>query len=654
MITEAIPTDDDRRGSIVVDYSEEVLTQWHKWYSDESDSEESDEWEPDEGSSHNPKVRKPCSPREGLDSSAMSVSSGPSNPASEDDGFEGGDHSSDEDYSCAAYKPVARNRRGRRRGGANMRSVTIPTTIASSAVAAAVKIVQRTQSEVALGSRLKPPPLKPILPEDAKPVTKIKVTAKPLMSAGLLKTVKIASIAKPVQPVSAAKIRPKPVSMVRPIQPARSIVLPQQQSSAQTVQYYQVPVQSMAGSSGVLPVQLMSSAPGQSSYQIPAGSLVLLQHPGGQTQYAMLQTLPPGANSRHVSVIMNPGSGVSQTSLPSSSTSTNYGFLSQLDGPKGTRTTRHQSTEQLHADFDSARRHARTQPQPGPPGELVGGVSPQPYPSPPQAMLHDHHATAFAANASSKRVASDTGGGPSKRARGTDASFPLLPMMSLSPPRTSNVALQQSTHSQAWNTPFTRAHSERANPMSWLSSLEGVFHPDNLPAFSSRAGIHDQVGGGCSSITPSTQLADTPAMFCPGTPVLQSVAQLHLPTDYIPPATATTPLVPIAANSGNEGTDQPVGVTDSVAASKRRGRPLSLKGKKASKKVAASAVAGLQTLAESVEPTVSCSYCGGQFLTNGVLKVHVDTTHFPIPVNVRVPFPCHLGMSLSTLVVSVH
>ena len=591
LIYEAVPTDEDRHKSLVVDYSEEILTQWHKWYSDESESEESDEWEPEEGSSYYyTKGRLPRSPREGLDSSAMSVSSGPSNPVSEEDDLEGGDHSSDEDYSCTSYKPVARNRRGRRRGGSNARNVSAATSaITSSAVAAAVKIVQRTPLEVGgtpSYSRLKPPPLKPIPPEESKiDSTKIKVAAKPLSSTSVFNTVKIASIAKPVQPVSVCKAKTKPVTLVKQAQPAHSIVLPQQQQqqqtgSTQTVQYYQVPVQSMAATSGVIPMQVMSSVPGhQAAYQIPAGSLVLLQHPGGQAQYAMLQTVPAGAASRHVSVIMNPASGTDQTATAAvpSAAPTNYSFITQLDGPKSTRYYRPRSTKQLRADFEAARRQAHPLPSSsGPSQDPVEEIRLEPHSDFTSQTLTVGHTAVL--DSFGPGVSLGISGGPSGTAQGTHGSFLPLPSIPMSLPQALPIFSQQSILSCDWSERFASACSGEVGSADWLTSVEDQCFRDVMPSPSSCAAtasstshaLPGQLARGFSPVTATGQPADPVAALCAG--ALPGATDQLMPTGCPPPPSAIASSIFVAGNSNNNGNEQATVSTGRSRKGKKRAR----------------------------------------------------------------------------------
>lgn len=228
----------------------EILTEWHKWYSDSdsSTSDEEEENEEDKGIG-----------KEGRTSAAITkIDSDFSSSTSEDD-------PSDEDYRGSSM-PSSRGRGGRGRGRPRGTK-------------------GRGKGKDILSSQ--PPPLK-------SDVTKL--TAKPIPPSSVNSKVSTTANA-PIPKLISAKPKPSNINHKQKlISPdVGQKVLLKTQGPGNYVQYLQVPVQSLPPN--LVPVQLISNA--TTNIQLPTGSggLLLLQQSGSQS----LTRTP-----QRVSVIMNP------------------------------------------------------------------------------------------------------------------------------------------------------------------------------------------------------------------------------------------------------------------------------------------------------------------------------------------------------------
>ena len=317
IITDDIPTDTNEHSSFIVDYPEELLTSWHRWYSsDESDGEE--DWrEHLPWSTHSPVQSAPLA----------SLSDHSSSSASDD--------SSDEDYSFSKVSKKVGKGRGR---GKKMDKE-----------GAAVRRVPGVQPVKIVTPQ--PPPLRPVT-DSIAPIPKVP----PLLSS-LPRTTKDLSPAKKVQeprppPTThvkrEVKVAPRPVSHT-PVTTATGVV-----------QYYPIQVQNVPN---LVPMQLVGSGAqavqsNNVSYQMAqtqSGKLVLLPQSGTQSPQYAIQSSSSGTPQR-VSVIMNPGAVVYTTQ---GHTSSARGYITQLDGPPGGTRKRKgktkQSKEELKKKFEAAR-----------------------------------------------------------------------------------------------------------------------------------------------------------------------------------------------------------------------------------------------------------------------------------------------------------
>ena len=325
-----MPTDKQSSDTLVVEYSEETLTQWHKWYSSDSEDYDEDDDDDDDDDDDN----------EGA--GLTNEDSTRSFKQSRDSYTSGSNESSDEDYmECAYVRGRGRGRgqgRGRKRGADSGRS-----------------FVPAIPSLLSMGggggkNLVKPVKLQP------KPVHKPSIE-KPLLVTGNANNV-------PVQPVVINKdlkqVKLVNVNQPKPIKPAKLVNMvvaqgkPQQSSSSLNPvisispgNYYQV--QSVS-SANLVPLQIVS--PVKNSYQVPSGSLVLVQQPGSQPQYATIQTNV--STPQKVSVIMNPRAVTLATvHIPSS-----RGTISQFDGPKGKRKA-NTSQKKLDEEFEQVKKKAK-------------------------------------------------------------------------------------------------------------------------------------------------------------------------------------------------------------------------------------------------------------------------------------------------------
>ena len=331
IITDDIPTDVTEHSSFIVDYPEELLTTWHRWYSsDESDGEE--DWR-----EHMP-WSTPHSP----------VHSAPLASLSDRSSSSASDDSSDEDYS---FSKVARKGVGRGRGRGKK-------------IDKEAKRIPGMQP-MKLATPPQPPPLKPVT-DSIVTIPKIP----PLVSSLPLKTKSDLSPVKKVQeprppPTTTVKkqvkVAPRPVSHTPVTTPTG------------VVQYY--PIQVHQNVPNLVPMQLVGSGAqavqsSSVSYQMAqtqTGKLVLLSQSGTQSPQYAIQTSSSGTPQR-VSVIMNPGTVVYTTQGHTASTS--RGYITQLDGPPGgtrkRKGTAKQSKEELKKTFEAARSAERQRKAPSP------------------------------------------------------------------------------------------------------------------------------------------------------------------------------------------------------------------------------------------------------------------------------------------------
>ena len=332
VVSHVIPTDNDLRETQMFEYPEETLTQWHKWYSSDSDDNEYDYEEGEEIIDEDPAHRV----RYTKDSSSSCF-----------------EESSDEDYTefaSARGKGKGRGRgRGRRKGFDSGRSYVPPTipSLLSSGMTSDHKLVNQVKLELQTGSL---PPLQ------ATP------TPPPLTKAPPTVTIKSVSSNKETKPVKLVK----PVGK-NPVKPPKLISIVGgggsskggNLSSATPIlsiapgNYYQV---QNVPSGNFLPLQLVSPVQqGVGGYQLgTSGSgLVLLQHSGSQPQYTTLSTNVNTAQK--VSVIMNPRQVTLAT--VSGSAPSSHGAITQLDGPKGKRKV--PAGQNLDAEFEQVRKKAR-------------------------------------------------------------------------------------------------------------------------------------------------------------------------------------------------------------------------------------------------------------------------------------------------------
>ncbi len=337
MVSHVIPTDNDLRETQVFEYSEETLSQWHKWYSSDSEDNEYDYEEGeeiiDEGPAHRVRYTR--------DSSSSCC-----------------EESSDEDYTefaSARGKGKGRGRgRGRKKcldGGRSYVPPTIPSLL-SSGLTVDHKLVNPVELELQTGSL---------------PLIQATPTPPPLTKAPPTITIKSVSSNKETKPVKLVK----PVKVVgtqtKTIKPPKLVSIvggggsskggnPSSATPILTIapgNYYQV---QNVPSANFLPLQLVSPMQqGVGGYQLgTSGSgLVLVQHSGSQPQYATLTTSV--SSSQKVSVIMNPRQ-VTLTTVSGSAPSS-HGVITQLDGPKGKRKV--PAGQNLDAEFEQVRKKAR-------------------------------------------------------------------------------------------------------------------------------------------------------------------------------------------------------------------------------------------------------------------------------------------------------
>ena len=238
-----------------MEYSEELLTQWHKWYSDSEDSDYDDE---EDGDSL------------GVDRYVSDFSSSTSEDAS-----------SDEDY-CGYYKPVkGSERRGRgRRRGANKDSTYQPTR--------PISPMSHSPSPVAHT----PPPL--ISSSEVPPAPEVKIQKLPTVTP----PIKIISPVKPavpeLVPIKSIKCQGSPV---KPIVIGSS----GHTTSSGLVQYYQV-----SGVQSLVPVQLVQS----SAYSASPGSVIMLQpaRSGGPQRVSVIMNPRPSQSSSNSYITQLDGS----------------------------------------------------------------------------------------------------------------------------------------------------------------------------------------------------------------------------------------------------------------------------------------------------------------------------------------------------------
>lgn len=240
---EKVPTDQHKYGSTEVEYSEELLTQWHKWYSDSEDSDYEEDEDRDSLGGHR-------------------YVSDFSSSTSED-------ASSDEDYcGHSSYKPVRGERRGRGRRQCTTRDSTYHPAQPASPISNSPSPVPRLPPPLISNSEAD---LLEMPPPEAK-VQRVVATSPP---------VKIVSPVKPAVPDLV------PIKSVKCHGPVKPVVIGSSAHSTSSglVQYYQVP----GGVQSLMPIQLVQS----STYSAPPGSVIMLQPAGG-------------GRPQRVSVIMNP------------------------------------------------------------------------------------------------------------------------------------------------------------------------------------------------------------------------------------------------------------------------------------------------------------------------------------------------------------
>lgn len=348
-IFDTVPTDSEKYGSAVVDYPEEILTSWHRWYSsDESDIE--DDWQPHVSwSSTSPQQSRPTA----------SLSDRSSSSAAED--------SSDEDYSCAQVlrKPVGRGRgRGRK----------VEKEGKKKPGAQSLKLVSRVRktpppppivAAATTTTTLLPPPLCPVTASNDQPVRK-------LTSHISFPQVSKNSPAKVVhEPNLLASASVKKEAKTTTV-PSRIVSHTPVTTPTGVVQYYPIQVQNIPS---LVPVQLVGSTSqtvqsSSVSYQMTqtqSGKLVLLPQSGSQSQQYALQAVNSSTHTsgspQRVSVIMNPGNVIYTTQRH---TPISRGYIAQLDGPPGSakKTKGRQNKEGVKKKFEAARAVERQRKRP--------------------------------------------------------------------------------------------------------------------------------------------------------------------------------------------------------------------------------------------------------------------------------------------------
>ena len=354
MVSDVVPTDEGPSGTSVVEYSEEILTHWHKWYSSDSEEDEEDYNEDEEGEG----VRGD-GPAHRYDGDRYLQESSSS----------GCDESSDEDYiGLSSQRGRAKGRgrgRGRRRGGEGGGRAFVPSipSLLSIRDDEAVNHVKTDSRTVPL--QAPPKPVIPV-PSMADGPSSSLTTIRPSASVPVKPDSKPVKLVKPVKIVSANQAKPvKPPKLVSIVGKGQSLsgkggppsVMGQSPSgmgqsptgsmvALSPGNYYQV---QHVPSANFVPLQLVSPVQ-QNAFQMGSGSLVLVQQPGSQPQYATLQTSV--SSPQKVSVIMNPRQVTLATigSAPSS-----HGVISQFDGPKGKR----KAIDNLNQEFERVRKKAR-------------------------------------------------------------------------------------------------------------------------------------------------------------------------------------------------------------------------------------------------------------------------------------------------------
>lgn len=345
--------------SLSVEYSEETLTQWHKWES--SESEEDDGCYDDNDEEYS--VRGPAHSRRVYRDSSTTCS----------------EVSSDEDYmgytQAKGKGGKGRGRGKRRKKGAaegNDKAPFIPpipsllTTTSSNKIVGHVKhvipeLVHDTRPSLPVHSitnRHVATPTSLSLHSSSKSVQELgsgpipkPIIHEPKLS-GISKPVKLV---KPMKSISSAhaqsQIPSSPQKLVTMVGPGKG------QSSTGSVitlspgNYYQL---QHVPATNIVPIQLVSPVTPTTPH-VPSNGLVLVQQPGSHPQYATLQTSTP----QKVSVIMNPRH-VTLATL--NSTPSSHGVITQFDGPKGgtkRKLTSQADKEQLDKEFERVRKKAK-------------------------------------------------------------------------------------------------------------------------------------------------------------------------------------------------------------------------------------------------------------------------------------------------------